>query len=79
VKLIEAKLPWILYNKAFDEFNEVKKERQKAEACLEARKQEYEESQQPLRYHFFLSCHLKIVLLVIASKMLNQLGIKAWF
>lgn len=50
VKLIESKLPWIEYNDAMKEFTEVKDRRRQAEACLEARKKDFEESQQPLRY-----------------------------
>ncbi|KAA6420293.1 MAG: structural maintenance of chromosomes 5 [Trebouxia sp. A1-2] len=49
VKLIESKLPWIEYNDAMKEFTEVKDRRRQAEACLEARKKDFEESQQPLR------------------------------
>lgn len=50
VKLIEAKLPWIEYSEAMKEFEATKLRRKAAEDCLAARKQEYEESQQPLRY-----------------------------
>ncbi|KAL0040483.1 hypothetical protein WJX77_008439 [Trebouxia sp. C0004] len=48
VKLIESKLPWIEYNDAMKEFTEVKDRRRQADACLEARKKEFQESQQPL-------------------------------
>ena len=50
VKLIESKLPWIEYNDAMKEFTEVKDRRRQADACLEARKRDFEESQQPLGY-----------------------------
>ena len=46
---MEAKLPWMEYSDAMAEFRNIKEERATAEQCLEARKREYEESQQPLR------------------------------
>ncbi len=50
VKLIESKMPWIEYNDAMKEFTEVKDRRSQAEECLEARRRDFEESQQPLGY-----------------------------
>ena len=50
VKLIESKLPWIEYYDAMKEFKEVKERQRQADDCLEARKKDFEESQQPLGY-----------------------------
>lgn len=50
VKLIESKMPWIEYNDAMKEFTEVKDRRRQADECLEARRRDFEESQQPLGY-----------------------------
>ncbi len=43
-------MPWIEYNDAMKEFTEVKDRRRQADECLEARRRDFEESQQPLGY-----------------------------
>lgn len=49
VELIEKKLPWINYQKAFDFWKDAKNKLQNTQNSLEQRKKEYEDSQVPLR------------------------------
>ena len=52
VKVMESKLPWIIYNREFEKLNACKEQKDNAKKGLEERKQQYEMSQAPIRY-----CH----------------------
>ena len=49
IEVIEKKLPWIHYNDAADDFKEAKIRLRNTQQSLAQRKQEFVDSQEPLR------------------------------
>ena len=49
IEVIEKKLPWIHYNEAADDFKEARTRLRNTQESLAQRKQEFMDSQEPLR------------------------------
>lgn len=74
VRLMESKLPWIIYNREFAKMQACRQERDNAKKGLEERKQQYETSQAPIREALKKAEEANIVAkkLVDRSKKLDQ-------